>query len=348
MDNIDKLLYRILLGYYYIIINDIKFKIKYPSLDVKYEAEVLYDEIIENNKFDKRWLTQKEIDFYLNINNVWNNNKNKELENLEKGLEKIKIQLYLNFFNKDKRKYFKTEIAKLNKNISKMVSIKNSYSWLGIEDHALSIKNEFIIMNSIYTIEDKLVFNNPNLDTYEYKQLQIFISEIIDYTININHIKKIAKSDLWKSYANTTNIEKSINNINDDYRHLINTHKMYENAKQHPEAPSEEIIDDDDALDGWFLYQSEKIEKEKKKNTILNKVGGNIKNAGEVFVLTDNQDEAKSIFALNEGSAIIEYNELKNASKQIQEKGESVKWQDLSFTKRKLQEQISQHNSKDK
>jgi hypothetical protein len=49
--NIDKILYRILLGYYFVKIENVTYKIIYPSMKLKYESEILYDSIIEDNKF---------------------------------------------------------------------------------------------------------------------------------------------------------------------------------------------------------------------------------------------------------------------------------------------------------
>jgi len=332
--NCEKLLYRILLGYYYIFVNNIRYKIKYPSLELKYQAEILYDNIIENNKFDKAWLTDNEINLYLIMNSIWYKDKDKELEQLQKKLDRSKIDLFLNFINQDRRESYKKEIGKIKDGINQLNQLKNSYAWLSIKDHATSIKNEFIIMNSIYDNNDNLLFDNIDDDSYEYIKLQDFIREIITNTITLDDIRILAKSDIWKSYASTSNIQKDILNINDDYKHLISLHNMYENARQHPEAPTKDVLDDDDALEGWFLYQNEKMEKEKKKNAVLERIGGNIKEAGEVFVLTQDRDETEAIFALNDEetrSNIRQMNSLANKS------NKSIDWQDVPFVKRQIQ-----------
>lgn len=332
--NYEKLLYRILLGYYYIYIDNTKYKIKYPCLNIKYEAELLYDSILENNKFDKTWLTDNEIDLYLIMNKIWYKDKDKQLEKLQKQLEKSKISLFLNFINKEKKQFYKKEIDKLKDGINQLGLIKNSYSWLGVKDYALSIKNEFIIMNSIYDSNNNLVFNNPEQDSYEHRKLQDFIREIVAQSITLEDIRNLAKSDVWRSYSSTCSIQKDILLTNDDYKHLISLHNMYDNARQHPEAPNKEVMEDDDALEGWFLYQNEKMEKEKKKNAVLERIGGNIKDTEEVFILTQDRDETEAIFALNDEdirSNIRQMNSLANKS------NKSIDWQDVPFVKRQIQ-----------
>lgn len=335
----DKLLYRILLGYYFIDVNNIRYKVVYPDLRLKYEAELLYDKIIEDNKFEKTYLDNQQIKFYLLTNNIWSAQDDEKLKNCEKFLEESKIQLYLNFFNQKNKMLYKKHILKSQQDIIKFYAQKNSFNYLTIEEQALSIKNEFLIINTIYDINNNLVFNNID-DNLEYHQLQIFIKEIIDNAITATQLRSIARSDLWRSYSVANNLEKDIISMNDDFRHLLNLHKMYENAKQHPESPDQTIIDDDDALDGWFLFQNRKTEKEKKKNAMLDKLGGNkIKNANEVFVLTNDIQERNEIYELNDTNSRAQIKELIATSNSTEE---SIKWQNIGFVQRDLRAEAQQ------
>lgn len=333
--NIEKFLYRILLGYYYIIINDDTYKITYPDLKLKYKAELLYEKTIEENKYDKAWLTPEEISIYLQYNNIWDKSKEEELKKNNKILEDLKIDLYTNYINEKKRKTIKNSIKNLNSIILQQHTQKTSMNHLGIEEQALSTKNEFIIMNTIY-YNDKLYFNNPDIDANDSLYLQQFINEIVANTIDATKLRKIAKSDLWRSYATCSNLIMNFLDINDDYRHLIGLHKMYDNVRQHPECPSEDIIQDDDALDGWFLYQNRKAEKEKKKNSILDKVGDKNKNKDEIFLVTNDISEAREIFSVNDEKGQQQISEMIAASKQ-----KDTKWQDLNFVQQDIKKEIS-------
>jgi hypothetical protein len=340
VDNLEKYLYRILLGYYYIYVEDQKYKIYYPNIDVKYEAELLYDKIIEDNKYDKIYLTEHEINIYLQTNGIWTKEDTNRLKDCEKFLEESKIDLFVNFTNEKKKTQNKKNIQRATKDTEVLYNKKNSFNYLTITDHAASVKNEFILMHTIYNSFNKLVFDYNNYDTLDYHNLQKFIREVLENTIKPNLLRLLVKSDIWKSYCVASVLEKDIININDDYRHIINLHKMYDNVRQHPECPSNEIIDDDDALDGWFIYQNRKAEKEKKKNAIMNKFGNNMKNAGEVFLMTDDINERNDIYDLNDVQSRQNIRELINFSKQNPEG--NINWQDISFVQRELRTQANQ------
>lgn len=334
-NDIEKILYRILLGYYYIVISNITYKIIYPSLDVKYKAQLLYEQTIEENKYDKAWLTPEEISLYLQHNNIWNNSKQNELEKNNKTLEDLKIDLYLNYINDKKKKSIKNSIKNLNIAINNQYAQKMSMNHLGIEEQALSIKNEFIIMHTIY-YNDQLYFDNPDSELNDSLYLQKFIHEIVVNTIDAAKLRTVVRSDLWRSYATCSNLNMNFLDINDDYRHLIGLHKMYDNARQHPEAPSEDIIKDDDALDGWFLYQNRKAEKEKKKNTILDKLGDKNKNKDEIFLITNDLKEAQEIFDINDDKGKQQIQEIISTSKQ-----KDTKWSDLNFVQQDIKKEIN-------
>jgi hypothetical protein len=336
MINIDKLLYRIFLGYYFISLNNVTYKIVYPSMKLKYDAEILYDSIIEENKYDGSWMTEEEINFELARNDIWNKEDNTKLEVNKKALDSNKIELYLNFNIVSKRDKIKKSIKFLNRQINELYNKKNSLNHLSIKEHALTIKNEFLIMNSIYTLKNTLYFINPKDSNYETKELHYFIKEILDNSIDITMLKLIARSELWRSYINSsTQLENSIN-LNDDYRYLLSIHKMYENARQHPDAPSEEILTDDDALDGWFLFQNKKSEREKKKNATLDKLGDKMKDANHLFIVGENQEEIQEIYDLNDDKE-------KEIAKQVIDatynSGKLTDWKDLPFVKKQLIEE---------
>ena len=75
---------------------------------------------------------------------------------------------------------------------------------------------------------------------------------------------------------------------------------LYDNVYESMECPSEEIINDDDCLDGWFIEQRRKHENEKKQqkvNNLLDKAKA--KNAGEVFLIASNNEDIDTINSLN-------------------------------------------------
>lgn len=330
--NFEKLLYRILLGYYYINLNNNIYKVLYPNLNIKYEAEILYDNIIEENKFDKRLWTLKDIELYMLSNNIWNPTFDQKIKETENQIDDTKVDIYLNFLSLNKKNFLKKNLESLKKILNQLYDKKNSFNHLSIEEYAMSIKNQFIIAKTIYDKNNELVFDyGENLN---YMLLQNFIQEIVNNILSADNIRQLAKSSIWRSYAATSNLQQDILTINDDYKLLISFNNMYHNIKQHPECPSEDIINDDDALDGWNIQQNRKAEKEKKKQSILDKAGNKAKEKGEhLFIFSHSDDEAKAINDLNDTEQKLFKQEVAQYSKQ----NPGTRWENLPPIKRKLQ-----------
>jgi len=67
------------------------------------------------------------------------------------------------------------------------------------------------------------------------------------------------------------------------------------------DCPSDQVINDDDLLDGWFIVQRKKREKEKADADVDNTVQNEkIKNASEVFMMAKSQEEIDKINDMND------------------------------------------------
>ena len=113
---------------------------------------------------------------------------------------------------------------------------------------------------------------------------------------------------------------------------------MYDNVYESMDCPSDSVIDDNDALDGWFIVQRRKREQQVKEAGMDDITGANMGNANEIFVMTD---DAKSVYELNDP---ISKGIVKSRSKQVEEEGQ-VKYQDFGDVKREIQMQAARQQS---
>ena len=120
--------------------------------------------------------------------------------------------------------------------------------------------------------------------------------------------------------------------------------RMYDNVSESPEAPIDEIIEDDTCLDGWFISQKKKQDTQKKQNQVDGMISNDkIKNSGEVFVMAQDNKDAQEIYDLNDGLA---RNTVKQRQAQIEGHDEMVNFKELEDVKQdigmKRQQQFSQ------
>jgi len=339
--DIDGLIHRIVSGYYNITINNNVYTIKSPNLDIRSRAHFIYTSIIEDNKFDLTyWIPNNQIHTLLLFNNIWNDDKEKELKAQHNLLDETKIELFLNYSNDKKRKLFKETIGSISQYINTLYNQKTYFDFLSLEFYARTIENQLIALNMVY-IENELLFssNDNDVDSELYARI---IEEIHKNIIDMDLMKTIVKSEKWRQYWSASKehiFEGPSHKWTEDQLTIVNLSKTYDAIREHMESPSEEIIQDNDALDGWMIHQNRKIEKDKKKQAIEDKYGLNNKRGDEVFILTDSVEETKEIFALNDPQAKFRLNQIKQISKE----GKETKWQDVPFVKQELQQMSNTH-----
>lgn len=335
--DIETLLYRVLSGYYFITIDSIQYKIINPSLVIKQQAQDLYNSVLDEYKFDaQNWLSEIHIKHLQNINSIWGNTEEEELKSLYKTLDQLKIQLYLKFSHEKQKKLNKQNIKTTQSRINELLIKKSTFSNMTLKSHAEGIRNEYLIMHMVYDNKGQRIFDHNNNNNYEL--LEKLISAVATHTIDVTNLRILARSDAWKNLwdaAKDNIFGKPGLDWTDEQKAVVNLSKMYDSIKEHPECPSDEIIADDDALDGWILHNKEKTLKEKKKNQLMDKLDNKYKNAGEVFVMTDSAEEAKDIYSLNDEATMLKIKELQT----IAGADGNIEWSKLPSVKREIQEQ---------
>jgi hypothetical protein len=116
---------------------------------------------------------------------------------------------------------------------------------------------------------------------------------------------------------------------------------MYTKIYEHPECPNEDVIEDDDALDGWMLEQQKKNAKEKTEKGVDNLIGKYGKNAQEVFLMPKDEKEFDQINELNSNQSMAKINARRNLGQ-----GEIKEDSDFSDTQAEMLNKIAELNKR--
>lgn len=338
-EDFELLLYRIFCGYLVFYFNNEKYKLKYASLDLKYESQILYNNIINEEKYND-WFREEDLDNLLVYLNLWTKDTKMIIKDLEKKIDNYKADYYNSFKLPDKKKAVKKSLDNFKKQLNSILAKKEELYSNTLEGYANSIKNEYIISNTLYK-DNVLIFHKNN--TNNYLLFNNIVNELNKYSISIVDFKKLARSHIWRSYWNVkkNNVFDDSGNkeLTDDQRTLIGITHMYDRVYEHPECPSDEIIEDDDALEGWMIIQRRKIEKDKKQQQIDN-LNPKLKNAQEVFLFAGNKEEAKEIVDMNTPESL---NKLKSKIAHVNKFGMTEESQ-LPDVQLDLRNQMNQKN----
>lgn len=303
------LLHRILCGRLIFYFKGEKYELRSPDNLIRYESDILYDSIINDEKYNEWIRTDNMLEVMIGLG-IWHNSMNSLVKQLNTKIDNLKVELFQNFAAVSKHNKIRNGLYSAKNQLGKILSSKNDFFNHTLEGYATSIKNEYLICNTLYKNNQKILnYNNNNSTTYTF--FNDLISEINKYAVSVEDIKNVAKSDNWRSYwnANKTNVfPGSVTEWTDDQRGLVNISKMYDSVYEHPECPNDKVINDDDMLDGWMIVQKRKNEKEKNQKTI-DELNPNLKNAQEVFLMANNQDDAENILGLNSQESLNRLNQ---------------------------------------
>lgn len=348
-NDIEILLYRILSGYTIFYINNTKYKLVAPDNTIKYEASLLYEHIINEEKYHE-WLRSDNITNIMISLGVWHFNTDQQIKNLETKIDDIKIELFNSAMNKKQQQHIRNRLQSTKMQLGKILQTKSNFLSNTLEGYANSLKNEYIICNTLYDHTNKLIFNydnNQKSNSSSYSYFNSIITEIDNIIINTEQFKKLARHNLWRSYWNINKANKlfdrNVKDWTDEQRALVNISKMYDNIYEHPECPNDDIIEDDDMLDGWMIIQKRKSEKDRKQKA-FDAQNPHLTRSGEVFLFAQNKEEIQEILSLNSEES---RQDLQSKIETIKQKGK-VEDGELPDVKRDLKKQINELNRQHK
>lgn len=301
---IELLLYRILSGKLIFFYLGDRYELLPASPEIKYEAQLLYDKIINQEKYNE-WIREEDaVGFMINLG-LWTRDTMKIIEDLEKKIENSKVDLYKSSIFPDKEKQARKKLNDYKSQLEKPLGQKVDFLSNTLEGYANSLKNEHIICNTLHK-NNKLAFKNAaGSDENSYSYFNTIVTEINKHTISIETFKELARSQIWRSYWNCnpkSPFNCSIRDITDEQKTLISITKMYDSVYEHPDCPPDKVIEDDDMLDGWMILQRRKSEQNKKKQK-LDEINPKLKNAQEVFIMSKGQESYEEIMSLNTDDA---------------------------------------------
>ncbi len=327
------LLYRIISGKYTVNLNGCSYVIEQPSFIVKEQAQKLYDDIVDKNKF-KEWASKRKCLQYLIRTGVWPISGDELLKRLDENVDDLKVKLFQVGFLEKEYKQVKRQLRTLNKRINSLYQTRHSLDYLTLDGFASTLRQQFIFLETIYCDGHKCF---KNFSEVANKELEILCDYLSNYIIDLVQLRELARDDMWRSYWNISNglvFDKSILKLTDEQKQLIVFSKMYERTYEHPECPSDEVIEDDDMFDGWTILMKRKNEDEKKQHK-ADAIASKHPGAHELFIPAKSKQDIRTINALNDPQA---RGIKKQRALLIKQKGK-IKQEDLLDQKMKIQRQ---------
>lgn len=322
--------------------NKLTYIVKSNTRYHRYLATELYKEFYEEALDSGLYDDNEYKDFLLN-NNLWDAQREAKLKSLSEDVEELKVRMFSSSFNTQSMLTARKVLAAVKVDMNKLYYQKVMYNHISASGFAEMERNKFLLAMSLFK-KDKPVVTEDSYWKFPFYILSQVISIYKDTRFNEVHFRWLARNEPWRSYWLAKKTENSLLNIpsvdlNDEQRTLVIWSNVYDNVYEHPEQPSQAVINDDDLLDGWFIVQKRKREKEINVSE-ANQILGNdkIKNSPEIFIPASSEEDMRKISSLNDTTADMAKRSKFNA---VQKHG-TVSEANLPDVRMELQQQYNQ------
>ena len=298
----DLIVYELFLGYKeYKVKEGLVLRIHDPSLQQLYKSQVVYKEAYRD-ALVKDNLTSEESVELLKAEGIWSLEKEKSLEQIPNEVEELKIKIFKNFRQTTVREGYRQDLRNLEDQFTELMQEKMQYNYVTCEGLATYAKLNWLIENTV-TFEDGRPYDWEEVGT------NTVLNHVTKHMLSDGDARKISREEPWRSlWASSSKEGSSIFNkpiveLTQEQKSIVGWSKLYENVQESPDCPSKQIVEDDDAFDGWLIQENRKRDKDKKQKSLEEELPDKIKNSEEVFIAATTQEEIDEIHDLNSEQA---------------------------------------------
>lgn len=327
---------RVRSGIYTLKINGLTLKIYQPTVEEEFEINQVFQESYYQ-AIEDDFMTEEQAFKFMIERGLWEDEDDKKIEGLKKDIERLKVEIFNARNNDTLKEQIRIYIRAGEKQLRKQNEKKSEFFTNTCEGLA-TLEKSFCFLR-------KCTYLNNSLFDFESVLIDEVLNNYYSMILPESSIRELARNEPWRSLwsLNSSNTFHLFSNkdreLSPDQKSILVWSRMYDNIHESMDCPSEDVINDDDMLDGWFIIQRQKREKQQAEAELENSVKNEkIKNASEIFVMASSKRDAERINNMNDaGGKIVK----KQRESLIKQKG-SVSQGDFQDEKIKLSSQSTQ------
>lgn len=263
-------------------------------------------------------MTERQIIDYMIEHNFWSKEEEEEYEGLPKKIERAKLQLYNAHIKYRDKKPFRKNIENLKEVLLSLVEKRSPYLGQTAESLSALCRNRYLVCSNVTDLKGNKFINSDNYEDIDGSLINLIVN-IYNASQHDDHkIRELSHSEPWRTYWNCGKSTEGVFNkrageLTSQQLNIISWSRVYDNIYESHECPSDEVIKDDDLLDGWLVHQHEKNKKRK------NEAGSGSKHSGvkgdEVYIMADTREDASRVYDLNDAGGRAE---VRSIQKQVE------------------------------
>lgn len=257
-----------------------------------YEGNELYQEVVDGAIAEGIY-TDDQILAILSREGLWNCDNEEVIKDLQKNLEDIKVETYESRFRLNDFQMCKLRIKKKRQELITLLGQKHILDYASAEGLGSLFRLNYLVVSGVrdknfvpisMTLED---LDGSTLNTFK----EAFLSARLDESV----IRELARTEPWRSYWSVSDknnvFGRPLMEWTEEQQTLVIWSKLYDSLRENTEPPTDDVIQDDDCLDGWLILQGRKNKGELAKRSGEMSISKNkkIRDAQEVFIMVGNE-----------------------------------------------------------
>ncbi len=338
MDGHDVLLGQIIAGKTRCVVRGATYYIQSPLPTHTLESLYVYNDALYECSF-LDMLTKEDVLSYMIETGLWSNNEEVELAGLPARIDALKVDMYqqhVAFRSKRVEQIRKT----LNTSRSRQLELsgrKHKYDYYTTHGVAETARLHYILSLNTYNVNQERVL----VEELPESMVRQLLEQYLDSKPGDHELRELSKLGRWRMIWASGRQEGRVfgvpsTHLSEEQQGLIAWSKLYDNIREHPEPPDDEVMGDDDLLDGWLICEQRK--KEQKKKEGLGGKQGNKGGSQEVFVMAQTKEDAQRINSMNSPEAAF----IKKQRMAVLQKSGAVQEQHLPDSQQRIAVQAAQ------
>jgi hypothetical protein len=282
---------KVKLGYNIVDYRGKRIKIYPPDAETEFLAQEVYIRSLEESDCMSE---QEAVNLVIEEGN-WNSKLEEELTVIiPKHIKYWKVKLYEDWFKINQRDTIRKYLAAPIQEEYRLQNIKHKY-FLYTREYIAGYQRDLFILSRTARCDKKSI-NWHEINIAEVYPL--FQQSVISPTT----LKELARSTSWTNYylsCRKNGIKPFGKILTMEQKLLLHYTTFYRNIYKNPDCPDQEIIEDDDALEGWIILKNREAEAERGKKKVASMVHGKLSKAGEIYLPASNVEEIEKIESLN-------------------------------------------------
>lgn len=284
-------------GTYYIRQDDLILTIVSPTIDDEYVINRTYMESYDRG-LEAELMTEDEMLDWMRSRQLWTEDDDAMIKTLEGNLERLKVEIFNARYQSNKRELTRKYIRATEKGLREQLEKKNSNQNNTCEGIANLEKSLAFIKQCTFVGDERCDFEAIDINSVLYDFNNMILNEA--------DIRDLARNEPWRSLwlmKESYNIKLFANQdreLSIDQKNIMVWSRMYDNIQESMDCPTDDVINDDDLLDGWFVVQRKKQEKERAESELENRMSNDkISSSQEVFMMAQTNEDAEDINSVN-------------------------------------------------